>query len=518
LPPKHRLQWVGWGLGLFVANLLATLGHGSLSNDETWFLQVASRVAAGEVLYRDVFYGATPLAVFLAVPLVALSGAELAVVKGLVALTATLTLLVVRRILNGLDLGQHSALITAALVVFAPAWMIGTGALYVPLAYLFLALTLMWSLEGDRAEGTSRARWSSRPVLLSGVAAGLCFAAHPVVGALALLALLGASALAVTTPGSRLGQLVRRPAVQLAAFLLSAGVVLAPVVISGGAAKFVEYGFIAKQLYLQVARIPYASQLRRLGELATHLATPGNARAFYWQLEFLAPLLVLLALGVALVVCRPARRDPLWTVVLFCSAAYLGGLPRMAIEHLSVTLPILALGLAFALARMVPRIAPLRARPVRGALVLGLIPGLAWLYLIPILALASGTQRIATQPHIRGVVLAPQMTEFLERSSRALRDKADPAHTFILTRSAGMWYTLSGVHNPTPFDYPLVTAFGLNGQVTVREAITAGEITAVCMEPPTGYYLAARDLEEYVQQAMHPGEDVGACRLYRRPP
>ncbi len=81
-----------------------------------------------------------------------------------------------------------------------------------------------------------------------------------------------------------------------------------------------------------------------------------------------------------------------------------------------------------------------------------------------------------------------------------------------------MWYVLSGVHNPTPFDYPLVTAFGLEGQATVRQAIIEGEITVVCMEPPTGYYLTARELEDYVLQAMRPGEDVGACQLYHRPP
>ncbi|MCX6026987.1 MAG: hypothetical protein NTY23_12150, partial [Chloroflexi bacterium] len=443
---------------------------------------------------------------------------ELAAVKGLVALAATLTLLVVRRILQQLNLGKHFPLVAAALVVFAPAWMIGTGALYVPLAYLLLALTLLSALEGNQAMQSSPAGWPSRPALLSGLAAGLCFGAHQVVGALALLALLGASALAVTAPGPSLRQRVRGPAVQLGAFLLSAGAVLAPVLISGGAVKFVEYGFIAKRLYVEVARISFASQLRRLGELAANLATPGNARAFYWQLEFLIPLLVLLTLGAALVVCRPSRRDPLWIVVLFCAAAYLGGLPRMAIEHLSVTLPILVVGLVFALSRLVPRIAPRRARLVPGALGLGLTPGLAWLYLVPILGLASSTQQIASQPHIRGVLLTPQMIEFLDRSSRALRDESDPAHTFLLAHSAGMWYVLSGVHNPTPFDYPLVTAFGFDGQAAVRLAIVEGEITTGCMEPPTGYYLAARVLEEYVEQAMRPGEDIGACRLYHRPP
>jgi len=513
-----RVRWVWWFLGLFVANFLATLGHGTFSDDEAWFLQVASRVAAGEVLYRDIFYGATPLAVYLAAPFVALSGAELAVIKGLVALSATLTLLVVRRILQQLNLGQHFPLIAAALIVFAPAWMIGTGALYVPLAYLLLALTLMLSLEGNGGLQTSPAGWPNRPALLSGLAAGLCFGAHQVVGALALLALIGSSALALSPPGLRVRPRMRGPVMQLAAFIVSAGAVLIPVLISGGAAKFVEYGITAKRLYVETAQISYVWGLRVFGKLVSNLAAPGSARAFYWQLEFLMPILVLVTMGAALLVCRPSRRDPLWIVVFFGAASYLGGLPRMGIEHLSVTLPILAVGLVYALARLPMRIGLRPARLARGAFVLALIPGFAWLYVPPILGLASGTQQIATQPHLRGVLLPPQMIEFLDRSARALRDESDPARTFLLTRSAGLWYALSGMRNPTPFDYPLLTAFGLDGQVAVRQAIVDGGITTVCMEPITGYYLAARELEAYVQQAMRPGEEVGACRLYHRLP
>ncbi len=421
LPLAHRMRWVWWGLGLFVANFLATLGHGSLSNDEMWFLQVVRRVVAGEVLYRDVFYGATPLAVYLAAPFVALSGAEVAVVKGLVALSATLTLLVVRRILQQLDLGQRFPLIAAVVVVFAPSWMIGTGALYVPLAYLLLALTLMWGLEGNSGLKPSPAGWPNRQALLSGVAAGLCFGAHQTVGALALLALIGSSALAWRPPGLSMRQRMRGPVMQLIAFSVSAGAVLIPVLISGGAAKFVEYAFTAKRLYVETAQISYVWGLRLLGRLAGSLAAPGNARAFYWQLEFVIPILALIAIVAALLVRRASRQGPLWIVTFFGVAAYLGGLPRMGIEHLSVTLPILAVALVYALACLPVQIGLRPARLLRGLLVLALVPGFAWLYLPPLLGLATGTQQIAAGPHLRGVVLPVQAIEFLGRSSHALR-------------------------------------------------------------------------------------------------
>jgi len=96
---------------------------------------------------------------------------------------------------------------------------------------------------------------------------------------------------------------------------------------------------------------------------------------------------------------------------------------------------------------------------------------------------------------MRGVPPHPQMFEFLDCSSRTLREESDPAHTSLMTRSAGAWFVRSGGHNPTPFRYPLVTAFGLDGQAAVRQAIDQGVISTVCVEPPAGYYLAARELE-----------------------
>ena len=87
------------------------------------------------------------------------------------------------------------------------------------------------------------------------------------------------------------------------------------------------------------------------------------------------------------------------------------------------------------------------------------------------------------------------MIEFLDCSSRTLREESAPAHTSLLTRSADTWFVRSCGHNPTPFKHPLFTAFGLDGQTAVRQAIDQGEISSVCMEPPTGYYLAARELE-----------------------
>src|SRR5687768_11608301 len=48
-------------VAILLTCLLLALAPRINAADESWFLQVAYRLATGDVLYRDVFYGATPL-------------------------------------------------------------------------------------------------------------------------------------------------------------------------------------------------------------------------------------------------------------------------------------------------------------------------------------------------------------------------------------------------------------------------------------------------------------------------
>ncbi|MBI4758740.1 MAG: hypothetical protein HY783_07040 [Chloroflexi bacterium] len=89
---------------------------------------------------------------------------------------------------------------------------------------------------------------------------------------------------------------------------------------------------------------------------------------------------------------------------------------------------------------------------------------------------------------------------------------------FILSPSAGLYYLVTGLKNPTPFDYPLVTAFGQSGQAEVIAAIKQQRIRSVCLTPLGSDHLKPALLESYVQDNMERSHDIGFCTLYRNRP
>ena len=65
--PKGRiaLLWLLAGLIFSGIGFVSSWTRGVNITDESWFLQVLYRVSSGGVLYRDMFFGATPLSVYL---------------------------------------------------------------------------------------------------------------------------------------------------------------------------------------------------------------------------------------------------------------------------------------------------------------------------------------------------------------------------------------------------------------------------------------------------------------------
>ena len=88
---------------------------------------------------------------------------------------------------------------------------------------------------------------------------------------------------------------------------------------------------------------------------------------------------------------------------------------------------------------------------------------------------------------------------------------------FLATSKAGFYYLLSGVPNPTPFDYPLATAFGRTGQEELVARIRRGEIAAVCLGFSGGGDLTPRPVVDAVRTTMKPGLPMPLCRVYRTP-
>ena len=159
--PRSTSRWLVPLLGLYA---LAWVFHGQgglIKPDETWFLQIVRRILSGEVLYRDVEYGATPLALYVTVPFVALFGAQLLVIRSVYMVFFAGSVLLARKISQQLarSPGAGAGVVLALCVYAQPRSLLP---LYNPLAYLFLlgclTAALRWQQDGSGKAASHMAR------------------------------------------------------------------------------------------------------------------------------------------------------------------------------------------------------------------------------------------------------------------------------------------------------------------------------------------------------------------------
>jgi hypothetical protein len=499
---RERLAVGAAFAGLAVAAVLWSL-DGLSTQDEAWFLQVTNRVAGGEALYRDVFYGATPLAVWAAVPLVWLLGAQVLWIKALVVacFVGELALLAVaaRRLGAG---ALELVLLGAALLVWSPPYDIG---LYQPLATLLLLACLVAALAWRDDPGRTRA------LVLAGALAGLAFCAKQNVGAYAALAL--AAAVVLAGPAGR-----RLRALGLAAASFAGAVVLAlvPVAATGGLPKLWEYGFAAKGAYTDRGAISYRLgvdlQLSLVRRPVDGLVDAGNAvvHAYDLVLYALVPA-ALAALVVAWARSRGEERGRVLVVGLFAVAAAAAIFPRADTAHLSFVFPVLLLAGWYA-ARLLVDAPGLRvaAAVVLVALAPVVVARAAW----PPLQLAQGDTGFSGLPNARGVLVEPAVEEEIEAAAARLRAATGPV--FLGTPEAGILYLTSGLENPTPYDFPVATALGRHGEAALAAAVEGGRFETVCVDFGLEGPLVPDRLAAAIDRTLEPGDDLGVCRLYVR--
>lgn len=494
----------GTGFVLAAAGLLA-LSRSILSADEAWFLQVVQRVTSGEVLYRDVFFGVTPLSVDLLVPLAWAWGPEVWLVRAaMVACVAAIALLcsVIARLL-GSD-REFSWLLSAALLLLAFPVPVAP---YAPLATLFLLAALAAVLAW---EATARPSW--RALVLAGVACGMGFASKQNIGLYTLAAVLLVVVSSRAQPGETAQGRMPASGVVLASFLLSSVLFLLPVWWSGALPAFLDYGILNKVTYLRRAGVSYFEGLRTLAGLLR--SDPLSSRLVA-NAAYLLPPLAWLALAWS--ARRGSSADQRRTVIVavFCAAATVGLFPRADEVHLAYMMPVFLLVLAFVWDR------PGLGRTRRGRLAHAgagsvLVALLVLRICRPLIGLATGAAGFSALPHFRGIVTPTATLETLRVQSQRLRN-AGGDEVFLLSSKAGFYYLASGLRNPTPFDYPLVTAFGRQGEAEVVAAIRAGRISRVCVDPQVlRSPMRPPLLGAFVESEMTLTSDEGFCAMYRR--
>lgn len=500
---RERVAAAAAFAGFAVAAVLWSL-DGLGTQDESWFLQVTNRVAVGESLYRDVFYGAAPLAVWTAVPAVWLLGAQILWIKALVIGCFVGELLLLWAIGRRLGAGAWELVVLgAALLVWSPPYDIG---LYQPLATLLLlaclAAILAWASEGG-----------ARPLVLAGALAGLAFAAKQNVGVYAALALGGAVLLAGPA-----GRRLRSLALAAGSFAGAVLVVLVPVAATGGLPKLWEYGFATKGSYTDRGAISYRLgtdlQLSLVRRPVDGLVDAGNAvvHAYDLVLYALVPA-VLVALVAAWFRARNEDRVRVAVIGLFSLAAAAAIVPRADTAHLSFVFPVLLVGGWYAarvLAGPRPRGLRLAAALVLVVLAPVVLARAAW----PPLQLARGDTRLSGLPHARGVFVEPAVEDELARA--AARLEREPRPLFLATPEAGILYLTAELENPTPYDFPVATALGRHGEDELAADVERGRFAAVCVDFGLEAPLVPDRLAAAIERTLEPGEDLGPCRVYRR--
>lgn len=498
MPPALSRRTVLVALAALTAlGLVHSLGSGFNGADEAWFLRVCERIADGDVLYRDVFYGATPLAPWLGAALVSLLGTELLVVKLLCAAALAGSAIAAACVLARLGAGRIPALALAVVIVVTPG--LAGDSLYTTLSVTWAMASLAALLAWQQGRGT-------RALVLAGVCVGLCWATKQNLGTAGL----GALAVSVVLFGGRL----REVCLAVGCAVATIGASLVAIGLTGGWSRFVEYGFTAKGTYLDRAGISVFDGVR---SLATHsgelLRDPGVHRLEIVAAEAGYPMLAaaVIAIGVAWWIDVGRRRE-IAVVGLFLLVVATTLYPRADVPHVVPTLPASLLAVAVAAHVLV------RAHAVRRALVvaaIGWAAAVAGSFMaVHGAGLADGSERLGSFAPLHGVVVGAPTLDDLRTQRARLRTLAKADRPVLMLGSgAALGQLLGDLPSPTPYDYPLVTAFGHDGQRRTADRVRAGDFGSACITPSYSG-LEATLLEAAVRATFRRQRDIGYCRLY----
>jgi hypothetical protein len=490
----------------------ALLAIGRLDQwDEMWFLQVATRLASGDVLYRDVFFGAGPISPYIGSLIVSLAGPEALPVKlaGVGLLAAMVALL--RWISVVLAQPVSGPLIAGFCLVLIGS----TQFSYAPLATVFV-LGSMGSMVAWCAAHRKSRRW----IAAAGACAGLAIATKQDAGLYAAAAVIATIVATALIERKEWRARVVDAGVAALFVVLVPVAMLGPVLLAGGTPQLLDYALLNKGRYVENASVGYVAGA--LSELSMALAFHGDAilratRAFAFVVPPCVVILTIVGWQSA------SRRDDTVrvAVALFSVAGIAAMFPRASAPHVLMMLPVMIAAtiywLPFALER-VGRGQMVHALRGGRAHVTGVVLCIAVSVAAALSWILGAPKSVSDIPPIRGVVQRTADLAAVRAQADALRDASQHDSLFLLMPDAGLYYLAAGIRNQTPFDYPLVTSMGRDGEQQVMDRIAAGEITAVCVgRPGVLVGLEASTLIAYVESRFVPGPALASCRLYMSP-
>ncbi len=412
----------------FVAAFLLCVLRGISVTDETWFFQVVCRMDQGEVLYRDIFFGVTPISAHLARFFVWLFGEQLIVAKALMAFVFALVVHVTQKIGRKMGIQQGIFLfLPLALFTFSEKNMILSGSLYNLLANLFFLTSFLFALQE---------KWGRAALL-----AALCFCTKQTFGLWAFVSLAsGAICLGKKRELYSIGAIFILTLCSLAVFLY----------LSDGLQSFIEYGIVNKKSYLIHGKISYFFS--------------ENYRCYLAPLFFL-PFVAYLSL----LYVKTVRKE--WILLfLFLTADLLNVYPRADRDHMSIPLPLELIAIL------------LSWRGVQEALVSKVFSRLLCvamallLFAFYIQPFVKGATVLSSLPHFRGIVVSAEFEQKMEDKMRRILAAENGAKIVFMNQDASIYYLATGLSNPLPYDCPSPTSMGLYGQRELASQFAQKEV------------------------------------------
>ncbi|NGX37923.1 MAG: hypothetical protein K1000chlam2_01091 [Chlamydiae bacterium] len=448
-------------------------------DDETWFLQVVNRFLSGDVLYRDIFLGVTPLSVYITSFFCWLFGVELLVARGVLVLYYVCTILLTRAILQELEIPQrYSLLLILAFFVFMHPQHTWAFSGYNSLACVFFLACFLMMLKW-----TNRKSLSS--LIFAGVFAGLCFGSKQNLGLIALFGVL--ASFFVSRRNKKEAFAILLP------FLLVGIGILLPIFLQGGFDGFLEYAWLNKKKYLT-------------SEHCNYFLIPPHWDS-YSALIFAAPFLCTGIIFLALL--RSQKRNSI-ILAIFLICSFLGLYPRPDNVQKLTCIPLILITILYGYNQIQ---SALRLQ-VRDFLHTTMI---IWLFLGMGMRIYAKKEHLilCNLPHFKGVFITHEAHDHWWSVKDSLAKMEIDKNCFFLSTHGGFYYLLFELKNPTLFDYPIYPTLGLHGEDKVIDQIKTGEIHYVFTDHPswTNWLEQKKDrrplqLETYLKQEMA-AEDLG---------